>query len=192
MNKAHTIAQPTIKPYLLGPKMLAKLASFHEASHQQEDPTPKRAKVTPAQQTDTQPQAVQPGGAGRVDEDQVLGDAAAGSSFDEPVGAIHTTTTTPTQPNITNSNPHLQWVQSGEPRNKLEPGLTPQEPESPSSANRQSNQHSNLPWDHPTNFPVARHTGRAQMLFDVEPADLPICLRYGLPPEMTNQLSGTF
>ena len=45
-------------------------------------PPPKRAKVTPNQQADTHTQAVQPGGAGRVDEDQVLGDAAAGSHLE--------------------------------------------------------------------------------------------------------------
>ena len=49
-----------------------------------------------------------------------------------------------------------------------------------------------LPYDHPDRFPIARKTKQAQQLFDIEVKDLPTALRFGLPPDMTNQLHTTF
>ena len=49
-----------------------------------------------------------------------------------------------------------------------------------------------LNYDHPDLYPKARKTWQAQQLFDIHPQDLPTSLRFGLPPDMTNQLNTTF
>ena len=113
------------------------------------------------QQATNQHQPIGIGRAERVDDNQVVGDVAAG--FHSPPLA----------------NPR---VQTGEPMNKSEPGLTPQEPDSPTP----------LPYDHHDRFPMAKQPKKAQQLFELVPQDLPLALRFGLPPDMSNRLDTTF
>ena len=49
-----------------------------------------------------------------------------------------------------------------------------------------------IPPDHHTNFPSAKQPQQATHLFDINPDDLPLSLRFGLPPDMGNRLKGTF